>query len=439
MTDEEQELLAKYTKQTQTLVAKARIYIAKKAPYYLPVLLRLVPVYQVFKFSMAVSSTGLLILNPLKLATDEEFTKLDDEGLPAKLAGALVHECEHIIRDMRRVMALMKLHPEVGNIAADLAINGDLRRCGWELPNFVLYPEKYNLPESRTMEWYFDELMKDSEKARSAVERFDVGAGACGGAAGNSNDTEDDVANQNQQYAVPADAMTNAVNRTIQGAKAHYGSNISNAPNWVEQDLGELRRPPKRNWEAELRTVLQRASGAITAGGQDYSLSRRPLFSFPKGFLRSGLVDKKVEADLWIDTSGSMGAEELNHARELTCSFMESMGLDYVFLGLCDEKVTRAPVRTRVRDVGTLKMKGRRGTDFRPIFANLHERTPRPDLIVILTDGGGPAPSDPPHDIAVVWVIVPGPYQMKPTKWGHYVVCSNDQSVVDNFHDDDDE
>ena len=66
------------------------------------------------------------------------------------------------------------------NVAADLAINCDLRACKFTLPQGALFPERYGLPEGKSAEWYYDRVPADAGK--------DDQSGGGGGAGGSGQD-----------------------------------------------------------------------------------------------------------------------------------------------------------------------------------------------------------------------------------------------------------
>lgn len=458
-----------YEYKCKMLLAKARLQVGRKGPYFSGILYSLVPVMVPGLGSLAVTDTLLLLIDPVRVVDDPELGGVDDNGIPHKLAGVLVHECMHILRDIERVGALGKIDKELANIAADLPINFDLRRAGWELPNWVVYPEKYGFPESKTMEQYFELLKKDAEKSKQKTykmvadakgqqpargkggkgkgksqggksdpqpSKLDVGAGQCGNAGGNQSQAASKAAKQHQNRGRQKADVEAAKKKTLSDAKKFFSSpGRGDVPGWVEEELSKLKRKRKdRDWEKELNQVVRRRSGVIMAGGSDFSKARPSKRGLLRnGLLRPGLVEQQYEAALAIDTSGSMGEEQLNYAKNLVLNIMSQTGVDTIWLAQCDAKIQVPFTRIRIRDVPDMKMKGRGGTNFRPIFEALRKLRPKPDLIVVATDGDGPAPEKPPYGIDTIWVIVPSTWRRRPATWGHIVVCSNDHAINDAF------
>lgn len=438
--------LQEYEQQALDLFARARIYVKKKAPYFSKMVHTLVPLpipnlSKVSAGAIGVTTDLLLVYDPIRIVDDPEFNALNSDKLPEKLGGVLAHEIMHILRDMGRIEPLHQINPLIANLAADLPINTDLRKAGWALPSFAVYPEKYDLPEGESLEWYFKKLMENAEKVTQDTQ-VGVTAGSCGSAAGNfPEDAEAKIQEATQDYAdkhpgkelgrQQAEAI-NAKRATARAAQEHYaGYGQAECPPWVEQNLKADRARPERNWEKELAYVTRRTTGLMRTGGSDFSLARPSKRSFLSDFPRPGLIDQEVSVALAWDTSGSMGAEQLQKCQEVSLDILRQLGIDQVQIAQFDQAITAEFTRVSLRDVPRIDVRGRRGTDFRPLFQAAQALRPRPDVLLVLTDGDGPAPSRPPPTIATIWVIVPSYYTRIPAPWGRAVICSNDQTVVD--------
>lgn len=428
------EQLQEYEEKAQKLIALARIYVRKKGPYFMRLLYSLVPTSMPGLGTIAVTDTLLFIYDPIRLVDDPEFSELDADKLPHKLAGGLVHECQHILRGMHRIEALAKTNPDIANIAADLAINGEIRTAGWALPKWACWPETYNLPGNKTMEWYFAELMKDPEKNKEKASG-ELAGGGCGSVAGNPGKGEEEAKEKKAGKERSKAQIQNAVRGTIQDAEKHF-SQRGDKPGWLKEAAEGFKesRRPERNWHRELAHVVRRVTGAIKSGGADFSMarpSRRSLLN--PMFIRPGLVEQEIEIAIYWDTSISMGKKELNKARQITCEVLRQMGVDTIWMAQGDTQVTMAWQRVRLKDIGELECAGRGGTSFIPAFESLEKLKPKPDLAMMVSDGDGPAPKKPPRRLPVVWVLVPCAWRKRPTDWGHYVICSNDHDTVDEF------
>ena len=112
-----------------------------------------------------------------------------------------------------------------------------------------------------------------------------------------------------------------------------------------------------------------------------------------------------------IDTSGSMGDEDLSVAVTETVGVMKTIDAD-VTLCIFDAAVHSLDKVRTVKDVQD-RIRGRGGTNLVPAFEAVEKARPRPDIVICMTDGGGPAPRTPPPGVIVIWVLV-GQHRMKP-------------------------
>jgi predicted metal-dependent peptidase len=254
--------------------------------------------------------------------------------------------------------------------------------------------------------------------------------------AGNPTDAEAKAKEQFADKQRTPTQIDNAARATVSAAEKHFASQSGDAPGWVkEASNGFKERRPERNWPKELAHVVRRTTGLVKAGGADFSMARpsRRSTVFP-GVVRPGMVEQEVEVAIFWDTSGSMGTPQLNKARQVTMEVLRQMGIDSVLMAQGDTKIQMDFQRVRLKDIPEMDCNGRGGTNFNPVFSRLAELKPKPDLIMIVSDGDGPAPSKPPPATPVVWVIVPAPWSRRPTTWGHYVICSNDHDEVDKVN-----
>jgi predicted metal-dependent peptidase len=102
-----------------------------------------------------------------------------------------------------------------------------------------------------------------------------------------------------------------------------------------------------------------------------------------------------------LDTSASMGEELLAQAIGEVGGVLRSLGLGRRDLRVicCDAEAYQAQ---RVFDARSIRLLGGGGTDMGAgLFAAAALR-PRPDLVIVLTDGHTPWPARPPGDVRVV-------------------------------------
>lgn len=458
--EEYDECLAKARK----LLALAKLRLVQRAPYFGTLLRQLIPVPAPGYGTIGVDNKLRLYFDPFRVVEDPELGHTEEvlnpsgtkrlPGMPECLAAVLAHELEHVVRDMERVHRLAKVDPKLANIAADVPINESLRAAGWKLPSWGVFPEKYGAKPGSTMEQVFDLLLKKKKQEQEQEQQgqgqdpqddslgnqeLDVCSGQCGEVGGNPgngpppNNPFDP--GQPQTKELPGrdpSEVSRAVDRTAQDAAQHFYGR-SDAPAWVSEVV-KRRRVKQRNWKKEVERVARQVTGDVTQGDSDFSLARPSKNSLMLGIPLAGLVDQDPTVVLALDSSGSMGQRELGAAKDIIARVLSDMGLEEVLLCQCDASIQAGGFKkVRPKDIDLMKVSGRGGTDFRPIFLEAEKLRPKPDLLFILTDGDGPAPLTQPTGTRTIWVIVPSPWQAKPATWGHYVVCSDDPDVVDKL------
>ena len=125
-----------------------------------------------------------------------------------------------------------------------------------------------------------------------------------------------------------------------------------------------------------------------------------------------------------VDTSGSVDDTLLARALGEVDGALRGLGVSgsSVTVLSCDAAVHTVQ---RVRSARGAKLAGGGGTDMRVGVAAAEELRPRPDVIVVFTDGYTPWPqSAPPGASVIVALLGRGGYTMPPTPpWGRRIEC----------------
>ena len=161
------------------------------------------------------------------------------------------------------------------------------------------------------------------------------------------------------------------------------------------------------DWRQLLRRYVGRAMRVEPRYG-------RPSRRFPElvGIVPGrGRAEGDVSVVAVIDTSGSMSDPML----EAIAGELRRLGRHHtVHVVECD-----CVVRRTYRFRGHLEeVEGRGGTDFRPPLEKEFLRPLRPGVVIVFTDGDGPAPDRSPP-VLVIWCLTPGGQQ--PVAWGRVV------------------
>ena len=382
--------------------------------------------------TMAMTKTGILLVDPDFLA-----------AITAPQAGEVVsHELLHLLRrHCDRMDAIPQVNREIAGVAVDLEINDDLKEE--LLPADPSLPKKYGLKDGQLAEEYYDALLKQAQKQAQQQAKAgggedgdgegkdsksngkaDVARGRCGsGSGGPPVDGEPEgAAGAKPRSSADLDRIRRDVAEAIQQhvAQKGRGSVPGGLLVWAESEL----QPPKVRWQDQLRRAI-RAGVATIAGRVDYTRTRFSRRQAAFGAvaralggstpLMPALCAPRPRVAFGVDTSGSMGHDELVRAVSEAQGCLRAIGTPITFLA-CDAAVHETrEVRTAAELASQLKGGG--GTDFRPVFQAVEELRPKVDLFVFVTDGQGPAPAQAPRGFETIWVLV-GPYSSAPCGWG---------------------
>lgn len=167
---------------------------------------------------------------------------------------------------------------------------------------------------------------------------------------------------------------------------------------WADQTLAA----PTIPWRRVLASAVRRAI-AHAAGCHDYAYSRPGRRRIPR-IITPALRRPLVTVAAVVDTSGSMGQSELDAAMAEVKGVITAAGIGTQRLTVlaCDAAVGAT---SRVRRVEEVQLVGGGGTDMRVGIAAAEAARPRPDVIVVFTDGYTPWPERPTRARLVVAII----------------------------------
>ena len=199
---------------------------------------------------------------------------------------------------------------------------------------------------------------------------------------------------------VHGDELRKAVAIAFAGHVTTYGAQPGDFVRWVEEI-----REPVVPWASVLSASVRRAV-AWTTGNTHYSYRRMSRRSgATPGVVLPGMRRAVPHIAIVIDTSGSVDDGLLAQALGEVDGAIRGLGVPGTSVAVlaCDAAVhTVANVR-RANDAVLL---GAGGTDIAPGIATAAALKPRPEIIVVLTDGYTPWPSGPPPGITVVAALL---------------------------------
>lgn len=265
---------------------------------------------------------------------------------------------------------------ELDNVAMDLSVNsmlGDDMGLGGCLPG---KPPFEGIPPGKSYEWYYKEL--HGKKNLSNL-----------GAPGQAQGPDGPLTWEAHKRKMSADKVTQAQVNSVLGQALKETKAKGDMPGELETILNEVLKS-RYNWKAELRNW----AGEYYVTGQRLSrkrMNRRlPIF----GIIPGSVNEYSAKLVVALDTSGSMP----DRALKMLLGEVKAMGIPVIFVQ-CDSEIHEAKPISPYRKFDT-KMKGRGGTDFRPVFE--YAKKINANGVIYLTDLMGDFPDGDP--IRTLWV-----------------------------------
>lgn len=301
--------------------------------------------------------------------------------------GLIAHEVLHVA--YLHHTRMQSRNVQKWNVAADMAINGHILSAGLSLPDGALGEAN----ETRSAERIYAELPDDTGQD---------GAGRCGDVMAPSNEDGSPMSKA-QIQAHESRICRDIVAATQQAKKA------GTVPAGIEA-LVESLTAPKFNWRELLAEFVQRIVR------DDYSYRRVNRGHLYRGFVLPGLWSESCGPIVFAaDTSGSVSNDELQQYFSEASAICATVKPDPLYFVQCDAAINSIDV-IEPGDEIDVRVKGRGGTDFRPVFDWIAREGIEPECLVYLTDGCGPAPKvAPPYD--VLWIST----DVFPCSWGQHV------------------
>jgi predicted metal-dependent peptidase len=162
---------------------------------------------------------------------------------------------------------------------------------------------------------------------------------------------------------------------------------------------GEL-EPERIDWRRELRSIIARTITTIS-GAVDYTYTRPSRRqSAVSGVVLPALREPVVRAAVVVDTSGSMSQPELGTALAQINLILQSCGAREGLVVLAVDATVHAT--KRVFRANEVQLIGGGGTDMRVAIKAAVNLRPRPEVVIVLTDGYTPWPHVAPPGIRVI-------------------------------------
>jgi predicted metal-dependent peptidase len=312
-----------------------------------------------------------------------------------ELASILVHEVSHLLRDHHgRSDRYARAHNLTGpgdrlrmNLAADAEINDDAFGDGLPTPNDAVLPSTLGLPPGRLMEDYLRQFRLGPRT--DGLTWLDCGSGA------------DGLCREWELGPDGANALSDQQRDAVRFRVAHSivgrpGQAPRGWQRWAKEALH-----PTQPWRALLGAAI-RAATSSSGTGENYTYRRpaRRSAAVPGAVLPS-LRRTPPRVSVIVDTSGSVSDAELGSALLEVAAITRAVGgrRDLVTVLSCDAAARVVHPLCQAEDIPLF---GGGGTDLRAGFVRALRSRPRPDVVVVLTDGQTPWPTSRPGCRTVV-------------------------------------
>lgn len=314
-----------------------------------------------------------------------------EQATVAELGGELLHLTTHVLRghaeraDTVGLSDPAELHHWVD--ATDAEMNDDFPDTLERITEAVEPPD-LACEDGRLAEEYY---------RRGAVR--EGGTNDCGsGAHGRSRSWEPPPPSTSSDQGV-----TRADQRLLRRQVANDISQAaSDAVSAALRAWADEQRSPSVDWRAELAAIIRRSLSSVT-GAVDYSY-RRPSrrASATPGVVLPSLRRPAVEVVVVCDTSATVSEDQLVRAVAEIDGLLRACGTRSVRVLAVDTAVHTVSTVTRGRDVALI---GGGGTDLAVGLSAALDLRPRPQVVVVLTDGFTPWPEVAPSAEVIVALL----------------------------------
>lgn len=315
----------------------------------------------------------------------------------------LVHEIWHLLRrhhERAAALGVTLVNAEAWNACGDAEINDNLVADRMPFPpDFVpITPQALNQPPNLLAEEYYQRLPK------SNVPVAGFGGSAADGikrpwerGSGKGQEGKGQTSGNGSQRVVPAELIRKQVAEEI-------GKHAGNMPADWKRWAGQIITPRQIPWQTVFRAVV----GRMVAAGrkEDYTFARMSRRQYPDASLITpGMMGTLPDVCICCDTSGSMGQSQLDESIGIVESILEHLGRAYPITVLAGDTCVQAVTRTT--QGRKVNLQGGGGTDMSALIEHAADKMkPRPQIIVVVTDGYTPWPDRAPAGIQTVVVLV---------------------------------
>ncbi len=294
------------------------------------------------------------------------------------------HEVLHVVYD--HMDRRGDRDPQLWNIADDYCVNADLKRHN--VGEFIttvpcLYNYKY---ENMPAEQVYDDLYENAEFIdidQLLEQMLDEHMDGDGEGAGGDEDGAGDKEGKGpvKMSQAEKDELKQEIKEAI--LSAAEGVEAGNLPKGVERMIKDM-TAPVMDWNELIQ------SNVTSSFSNDYSFMKPNRRGWHMDAILPGMTPgEEIEADVFIDLSGSIGYEQGSTFLSEVGGMMSQFDGYKLRVHCFDTAVynTKEYSSDNMEDIEQYEMYGGGGTDFDCIFNHLKEEGRVPKLLIVFTDG----------------------------------------------------
>ncbi|MFX1250842.1 MAG: VWA-like domain-containing protein [Promethearchaeota archaeon] len=336
------------------------------------------------------------IATHIKLEENKEIKRVTTDGQTLFYNPSYIRELD--FEELKTVLAQVILHialnhierrgdrdPQRWDVATDFAVNPILLQSGFKLPEGSLIEENF---EGLEAEAIYDLLTDDLLSRGRPLSEISKDTGAIPTTLSDLIDEEDSITQPLRDYD-----LKRVIIQALQIAKKQ-----GNVPLGLERRLGSILNPDLP-WEQLLTQYI------YSSFKDDWRWIPNRRF-IPMGITLPSTYSESHRLVVAIDTSGSISDIQLNwFLAEIKGILAMLRQYEILILG-CDaaiQDIYRFETGDTLEGI-KFTLRGKGGTNFRPVFDYVEEEQINPDCLVYFTDAYGTFPEiEPPFP--VIWVV----------------------------------
>lgn len=322
---------------------------------------------------------------------------------PRQAVFEIAHEVGHcILRHHERIRMLgRKGDRRLWNTAGDYAINLMLQKSGFDVPKDALLDQQY---QGMITEQIYDKIKGEESGNRKKFSKCMIYAPK-GGGGGDQKGKDESKGEAGGQKGKPQKKRPLKIEDIKKPPKNNWNTNVQEAvefakmkgelPAGIEQFV-EAMLAPKVDWRQILYQFM------CHARKDDYSFRRPNRRYAHMGIYLPILHSESVDVVVAIDTSGSVSDALLRRFFSEVASIAQQLQIKVRGLQ-CDARISGEFEIKGPEDVQKIKVKGRGGTSFKPVFNYVEKKQWRPECLIYFTDLMGDFPKPPNYE--TMWAV----------------------------------